>query len=102
MPGSPSPGRPANSPPHPEGLRRAAPRTSVSGKGQALVMHTRQINMINKVCLGMAVLAVVISGLGLYVWRQTPFPPSTSPVEKIIFGTGATGIFPALVWIGRV
>ena len=64
-------------------------------------MHIRQINMINKVCLGMAVLVVVISGLGLYVWRQTPSPISTSPVEKIIFGTGATGIFSALVWIAE-
>jgi NitT/TauT family transport system substrate-binding protein len=54
-----------------------------------------------KSVIGMAVLTVVLVGLGWYVLRQASSPTSTTPDETIAFGTVANGLFPALVWIAE-
>jgi len=46
-----------------------------------------------------AVLAVVIVGFSVYTWRQAPSPTATGPVEKIVFGTTASGLFAAPLWV---
>ncbi len=57
--------------------------------------------MLKKIFIGMAVLAVVIVGLSLYAWRQTPSSTSTGPVEKIVVGTTASGVFAAPLWVAE-
>src|SRR5437870_569393 len=51
--------------------------------------------------IGMAVLTMVLVGLSMYAWPQQPSPTLTSPVEKITFGTVASSLFPALVWVAE-
>jgi len=57
--------------------------------------------MRQKICIGIVMMAIVIFTISLYALRQAPSPPSTGPVEKITFGTVATGLFPALVWVAE-
>jgi len=51
--------------------------------------------------IGMAVLTMVLVGLSMYAWHQQPSPTLTGPVEKITFGTVASSLFPALVWVAE-
>ena len=57
--------------------------------------------MGKKIGIGIGLIAAVICAISLAVWRQKPSPTSASPVEKITFGTVATGVFPALVWVAE-
>jgi NitT/TauT family transport system substrate-binding protein len=57
--------------------------------------------MKTKICTGSAVMTIVLCTISWYAWRQAPSPPPTGMVETIVFGTTASGLFAAPLWVAE-
>src|SRR5262249_26251764 len=57
--------------------------------------------MRTKIFIGTAVMTMALCTISWYALRQAPSLPSTSSIEKIVFGTTMSGLFAAPVWVAE-